>query len=149
MKKIFIYYSLTGNGDVVADYLKDKGYDIRKVITKEKLPNNFILRILTGGYKAMINYEDKLIDFDDDIKNYDEIVIGSPIWNSRLSSPINTVLKRINLDNKKLTFILYSGSKKSNKATEMLKKKYKNSLIISLKEPKNNKDELDKIISDI
>ena len=24
MKKIFIYYSLTGNGDVVADYLKKK-----------------------------------------------------------------------------------------------------------------------------
>lgn len=149
MKKIFIYYSLTGNGDVVADCLKDKGYDIRKVITKEKLPNNFILRILTGGYKAIINYEDKLIDFDDNINNYDEIVIGSPIWNSRLSSPINTVLKRINLDNKKLTFILYSGSKKSNKATEMLKKKYKDSLIINLQEPKNNKDELDKIISDI
>ena len=31
MKKLFIYYSLTGNGDIVADYLKDKGYSIKEV----------------------------------------------------------------------------------------------------------------------
>ena len=63
MKKLFIYYSLTGNGDMVANYLKDNGYDIRKVLTDEPLPDNYILRILTGGYKAMIKYKDKLIDF--------------------------------------------------------------------------------------
>ena len=95
MKKIFIYYSLTGNGDVVASYLKDSNYDIRKVETKEVLPNNYILRILTGGYKAMINYEDELLNFNSNIEEYDEVMIGSPIWNSRLSSPINTILKKL------------------------------------------------------
>ena len=35
MKKIFIYFSETGNGDVVADYLKDKGYEIRKVLSND------------------------------------------------------------------------------------------------------------------
>lgn len=145
MKKIFIYYSLTGNGDMVADYLKDKNYDIRKVETNEPLPNNFILRILTGGYKAMINYEDKLIDFNIDISDYDEVVIGSPIWNSRLSSPINTVLKKLNLKSKKASFILYSGSGKSLKATEFINKKYIGSKIIDIKEPLKNKEELRKL----
>ena len=104
MKKVFIYYSLTGNGDEIAKILENKKYDIRKVETNEILPKNFILRILTGGYKAMIKYEDKLIDFDSDIEDYDEIIIGSPIWNNRLSSPINTVLKELKLNNKKITF---------------------------------------------
>ena len=31
MKKLFIYYSLSGNGDYVADYLKNKNYDIIKI----------------------------------------------------------------------------------------------------------------------
>lgn len=145
MKKLFIYYSLTGNGDIVADYLKDKGYDIRKVETKEELPKNNILRILAGGYKAMISYKDKLINFDNSIENYDEIVIGSPIWNSRLSSPINSVLDSINLGSKKLTFILYSGSGKESKAMELIKNKYPNSNIINIKEPKKNREELKKI----
>ena len=102
MKKLFIYYSLTGNGDLVAEYLKEKEYDIRKIETKEPLPKNYVLRILAGGYKAMINYEDKLIDFDVNIDEYDKIVIGSPVWNARLSSPINTVLKLLDLNSNPL-----------------------------------------------
>ena len=145
MKKIFIYYSLTGNGDIVAEYLNKKGYDIRKVITKEPLPNNFILRILSGGFKATINHKDKLIDFNNDIKKYDKVVIGSPIWNSKISSPINTVLNNLDLKNKKLDFIFYSGSNKYNKITKYLNKKYPNSKIIHLKEPKKNKEELKRI----
>ena len=145
MKKIFIYYSLTGNGDVVASYLKENNYEIRKVETKEVLPNNFILRILTGGYKAMINYEDELVNFDSNIEKYDEVIIGSPVWNSRLSSPINTVLQKLNLSGKKITFILYSGSGESKKATDLINKKYENAKIINLKEPKTNKEELKKL----
>lgn len=146
MKKIFIYYSLTGNGDVVASYLKENNYEIRKIETMEVLPNNFILRILTGGYKAMINYEDELVDFDDNIEEYDEVIIGSPVWNSRLSSPVNTVLKKLDLKDKKLTFILYSGSGVSKKATDLINKKYENAKIINIKEPKTNKEELKKVI---
>lgn len=35
MKKLFIYYSLTGNGDNVANYLKENGWEIRKVEPKK------------------------------------------------------------------------------------------------------------------
>ena len=35
MNKIFIYYSLSGNGDSVANYLMNKGIDIRKVLLKK------------------------------------------------------------------------------------------------------------------
>lgn len=145
MKKIFIYYSLTGNGDVVAEYLKEKGYEIRKVETQEPLPNNYVLRILSGGYKAMINYQDKLIDFDNNIEEYDEIIIGSPVWNARLSSPINTVLKSLDFKDKKVSFILYSGSGDAPKAKEMLNSKYPNFKVTILKELLKNKEELEKI----
>lgn len=144
MKKIFIYYSLTGNGYTVASYLKEKGWNIRKVETSEPLPKNYILSILAGGYKAMVNYEDKLIDFDANIEEYDEVAIGSPIWNARLSSPINSVLKELDLKDKKLTFVLYSGSGKSPKATERINKEYPNAKVIDLVEPKKNKEELTK-----
>lgn len=142
MEKIFIYYSLTGNGDEVAEYLKNNGYNIRKVETKEPLPKNNILRILAGGYKAMINYEDELNNFDKNIEQYDEVIIGSPIWNGRLASPINTVLKKLDLKNKKVSFILYSGSGKAPKAKEKIRQKYSNSKIIDLHEPKKKKEEL-------
>lgn len=142
MKKIFIYYSLTGNGDTVSNYLKDKGIEVKRIITNEPLPKNFILRIMSGGYKAMIQYKDKLDDFNPDISEYDEVIIGSPIWNSRLSSPINTVLDKLNLDNKKVTFVLYSGSGESKGATKRIKKEYPEAKIIDIKNPLKNKEDM-------
>ncbi len=145
MKKLFIYYSHSGNGDIVAESLKEKGFDIRKVIPKKDIPKNFALSILAGGFKASVNYHDKLKDFNYDISDYDEIYIGSPIWNARLSSPINTVLRELKLDNKKMAFVFTSGSGTSPKATEKVRKLYGNVEIIDLQEPLKNKKELIKL----
>ncbi len=144
MKKIFIYYSLTGNGDVVAKAFKEKGYEIRKVISKTKYSHNKFLMIMQGGYKATFNKKDKLVDFDSDISKYDKIIIGSPIWNDRLSAPINTVISLLDLSNKDISFVLYSASGKAGKASEKIKELYNVDAII-LKEPKSNKEELKKI----
>ena len=143
MKRIFIYYSLSGNGDLVADYLKHT-CDIRKVETKEPLSNNRIIQIITGGFKAMINYKDKLKNFNKDISDYDEIIIGSPIWNDRLSTPINRVLEELNMKDKIVKFILYSGSGKANRAINKINMNY-NANIYILKEPLKNVSELNKI----
>ena len=149
MKKIFIYYSFTGNGDIIANYLMNKSIDIRKVNTKEPLPKNRILSIIAGGFLAGINHKDKLIDFDNDISNYVEIIIGSPIWNGRLSCPINTVLDKLDLTNKPVTFILYSGSGDAPKTNKLLKEKYPNCKIVHLKEPKKNQETIEKILKNI
>ena len=146
MKKIFIYYSLTGNGDIVAEFLKNKNVDIRKVKAIDKMPKNFLLRILTGGFLAGINYKAKLVNFDNNINDYDEIIIGSPIWNGKLSCPINSVIDKLDFNNKNITFILYSGSGTSPKATEKIKELYPTAKIINIKEPKTNKQVLAEII---
>lgn len=93
----------------------------------------------------MINYKEKLINFNNNIENYDYIVIGSPIWNDRLSTPVTSALNELNINNKELTFILYSGSGTSKKATSYINNKYPNSKIINLKMPKKLKEELNKI----
>ena len=142
MKKIFIYFSLTGSGDVVSDYMKKNGYDIRKVISKYKYPKKMFPLMMVGGFKALTKMKDKLIDFDSNISDYDEVVIGTPIWFDRVSSPINTVLSKLDLSNKKVSFILYSASGDAKKATERLKDIGD---ITILKEPKKYKEELNKI----
>ena len=144
MKKIFIYYSLSGNGDAVADYLKDKKCDIRKVIMKDMMPKSYVLQIIKGGFLAGINYKAKLSNFDSNIDSYDEIIIGSPIWNGKLVPAINTVLKEIDLNKKKVSFILYSGSGEAHKAEKMIRDRFGNDInIFVLKEPKNNINDIE------
>ena len=144
MKKLFIYYSLTGNGDLVSNFYKEKGYEIRKVINKVKYSKKMFPLMMKGGYRALFNKKDKLLDFNSDVKDYKEIVIGSPIWFDRTSPVLNTILNKLDLTGKKVTFIFYSGSGQGNKAKEKINKLY-NANIIFLQEPKKHKEELKKL----
>ena len=144
MKKLFIYHSETGNGDVIANYYKDKKYDVEKIKAK-KLPKAFVLQILTGGFKAGVGIKDKIGDLTNDISKYDEIVIGSPVWNDRLCSPVRGLLKKYDLKNKKLKFVLYSGSGKGDHAEKFISKEYPSAKVVVLKQPKDNKKELSKL----
>ena len=143
--KLFIYYSFSGNGNVVANKLENAGIEIRRVESKLKLSKRMFPCMMKGGFLAAIGSKPKLINYNNDVSNYDEIIIGSPIWNGRIACPINTVLRDTNLNDKKLTFVLYSGSGEAKKATKKLKKKYPDSKIIILKSPMKNSSELDKL----
>ena len=145
MSRIFIYYSLTSNGDEVAKYLESRGFVVRKVIEKKKMPKRFFWMILAGGFRAGMNQKGKLIDYDSDVSSFDEVVIGSPIWNARFTPAINSVLLQTDLKDKKLTFVLYSGSGQGPKAEARIKKEYPNAKIIFLKEPKKYPVEFEKI----
>ena len=145
MKKLFLYYSLTGNGDLVADHLLIHGYEIRKVIEKHKMPKSFFWRVLTGGFRAGVNAKAKLIGYNPDVSEYDEIVIGSPVWNSKFPPVLNSVLAETDFTGKKLTFLFYSGSGDSPKAAIKAKKLYPDAEIILLKEPKTHDEEFEKI----
>ena len=145
MKKLFIYYSLSGNGDFLAEQLKKQGYEIRKVIEKKKAPKVFFFRILSGGFRAGMNAKGKLVDYNNDISEFDEVVVGSPIWNGRFTPAINSVLAETDFKDKKLTFLFYSGSGDQPKAAKKVKKLFPEANIIILKEPKSHEGELGKI----
>lgn len=145
MKKLFIYYSNSGNGDVVAKHLAEKGFEIRKVRPKRELPKKFFFKVLFGGFLAGFNKKAALSGYDASVAEFDEIVIGSPVWNGKVSCPINTVLSKTDLKDKKSAFILYAGGGVAEKAEERLKSLYPSADVIVLKEPKNHPDELKKI----
>ena len=143
--KLFIYYSLTGNGELVAGYLQNRGFKVRRVYEKKKMPKKFFFMIMSGGFRAGLNLKGKLVDYNNDVSEFDEVVIGSPIWNGRFPPAINSVLAQTDLSNKKLTFVLYSGSGTGPKAVQKIKKLYPEARIILMQEPKTHEFEYDKI----
>lgn len=141
--KYFIYFSETGNGDVVADYLKEKDFQIIKIEMKKKLAKSFFFKMMQGGFLASIHAKSKINDLELNLNMDDEVVIGSPIWNARLASPINTILKKYEFV--RPSFVLYSGSGTAKAAIKYLNKNYPNSKVVILKEPKKNAEELNKL----
>ena len=145
MKRLFIYYSQSGNGDLVAETLEKQGFAIRKVTPKKKPPKAFFFQIMAGGFGAGIGRKEPLLAYDTDVTGFDEVWIGSPVWNARLSCPINTVLSDVDLKGKHPTFILCSGSGAAPKAEQKLKERYPDVRIVHLKEPKTHPEELQKL----
>ena len=145
MKKVFVYYSLTGNGDKVAKRFENLGYEIIKLEVKKPLPKKFFFRIMTGGFKAGLNMKDKLLNDNLNFDGYEKVVIGSPIWNGKLSCAINKLLSLYDFTQiKDLSFILYSGSGEAPKAVNKINKLFKAQVVV-LKEPLKYNEELDKI----
>ena len=116
--KYFVYFSATGNGDYLAQLLEEKGYTSVKVELVKPIKKVGFFTILKYGGSAMKGTKADIKDINLELKEDDEVVVGSPIWNDRLSTPINTVLDKLPLNKETTKFILYpagEGTKKSLK----------------------------------
>ena len=122
MKKYFIYYSNSGNGDIIAEFLRDRDFEIVKVQTVKKQKRMGFFRIFKYGFKAMkesrVPIQGLNLKFNED----DYVVIGSPIWNDRISCPIWSTLDQLDLNKENTKFIFYSGGGQANHAKEQIEK---------------------------
>ena len=114
--KYFIYFSATGNGDYLAELLKEQGYQPVKIELVKPMGKVGFWKILKYGGRAMTGKKEKIQDIPLELKEDDVVVIGSPIWNDRLSTPVLTVLGKFEFNKETTKFILYpagEGTKKS------------------------------------
>ena len=59
MKKLFVYFSLTGNGDLVSSVYKEKGFEIRKVESKKKYSKK-MFPLMMKGYHSVCHRTDSV-----------------------------------------------------------------------------------------
>lgn len=144
--KYFIYFSVSGNGDLIAEYLKEKEYTPVKVEMIKPIKKVGFFTILKFGFRAGLQKKEKIKEINIDLKEDDEIIIGSPIWNDRLSTPINALLDKISFDKENTKFILYPAGEGTKKSLVQLEKLgFKQSPII-YSNPKKNQDKMQKIL---
>ena len=145
MSRLFVYYSDSGNGDFVASIMQNKGFEIMKIQPKKELPESFFLKILVGGFAAMIKEKAPVENNLNVLRSYSEVYVGTPVWNGRISTPINTVIDALEM--KKFSLICYSGSGKVKGALKRQLKNKRVENIISLVEPLKNKNDTINILN--
>ena len=147
--KYFVYFSASGNGDFIANFLKEKGYEIVKVETLKPFGKVNFFRILKYGFRAGAQKKEKIKELNLELKEDDEVVIGSPIWNDRLSTPINTVLDKIEFNKETTKFIVYPAGDKAVKVVGQLEKLgFKNKPII-YQNPLNFQDKIEEVLKEL
>ena len=141
MKKYFIYYSNSGNGDIIAEFLRDRDFELIKVQTKKKNKKMGFFRIFKYGFLASVEKRVPIEELNLELKDDDYVVIGSPIWNDRISCPIWSVLDKLNLNKENTKFIFYSGGGKANHAYSQIEKLGFKKEPLILKQPNKNIEE--------
>ena len=144
MKFLVVYYSLSGNTEAAAKKIAEKlGADMLRLDTEKAMPKSFAARILVGGGQVMMNYIPKLKPMEKDPAGYDEIILGSPIWNSKGVPAINAFLQDEKAAAKVTSLFFLSGGGDTKKGLEAITKKLpnmKNSVSLLDKKHQDSKD---------
>ncbi len=103
-KPFVVYYSRTGRAKMVATALKNQlGCEMGEIISDSKKG------VFTIMLDQLFNRNDCQQPFPTSLKEYNPIIIVSPIWFMRLSSPARTFIKNTGLKGKDTFIFTTSG----------------------------------------
>jgi flavodoxin len=90
MKTLIVYYSKTGHSRKVAEFLKEKlGADLTEIqLVKPSKSNR--PQYLKLGFQAIAKVKPSIKSLSVMTTDYDLVLLGSPTWNWRPSSPVRT-----------------------------------------------------------
>lgn len=127
MKRIIVYYSLSGNTEEAVNLIAEKlGCETLKIDTVKAMPKSFAARILVGGGQVAMKKIPEIKPIDKDLSVYDEIFIATPIWNSQGVPAINAFLMDEGICRKVTGLIITSGGGDIDKCVRVLEEKVPN-----------------------
>jgi len=91
MKSLVVYYSMSGNCEMVAEKIKElAGADVLRIEPVKAFPDSGFRKFFWGGKSAVMGDTPELNPYEFDASKYDTIIIGFPVWASRMAPPLKT-----------------------------------------------------------
>ena len=115
MKSLVVYYSFTGKTRLVAQVIAE-ALNATLVEIEEKRPIPLPFVYVSGGFKAFMNWGSKINPIDVDLRQYERIFIGSPIWFSRPAPAINSFIYQTNFEGRSVIPVFTMGGNTSESA---------------------------------
>lgn len=108
MKTLVVYFSRTGTTKKVAEKIASEiGADIEEI--KEEKPRKGFLGYMRSGREATLKSKPKIDDPLKKPKEYDLVIIGTPVWSWGVSSPVRSYINLVKDDLKGVAFFCTMG----------------------------------------
>lgn len=124
MKRIIVFYSLEGNTEYIADKLADAlKAEKLKLIPQKAYADKGFAKFFWGGKSAVMAEKPALESYKLDA-DYDEFIIGFPVWAGNITPPIRTFIfeNKEMLEGKRISVFACQSGSGAEKAFEKLKK---------------------------
>jgi menaquinone-dependent protoporphyrinogen IX oxidase len=115
VKSLVVYYSLTDKTRLVAQVIAE-ALNAALVEITERRPIPWPLVYLSGGLAAIMNRGREINPIRVDLKQYERIFIGSPIWASRPVPAINSFIYQTNFEGRSIIPFFSMGGTTPEKA---------------------------------
>ena len=120
MRPLVVFCSRTGNSKFVAEQVASElGADTEEVVDLKN--RRGWLGFIRAGYDATRGKETKIEKTQKSPMDYDLIVVGTPVRNSRLTPAIRTCLKENDLSKKRVALFSTNEGRGSEKTLAMMK----------------------------
>lgn len=114
MTDIVIYYSRTGKTKLVAETIAEQK-NADKIEIKDIRSRSGIHGFIKGAIETIATVKTDIIPKRVDLKEYDTVYIGTPVWASRPTPAINQIIANCNFEDKNvITFATLNGSGAEN-----------------------------------
>lgn len=102
MKTLVVYYSHDGNTKFISQTMADAiEADVAELKPQKTINASGVMMFAWGVRQLVSQSEPKLLALDKNPKDYDLIIIGTPVWTYTIAPPVRTFLKHHTLSGKK------------------------------------------------
>jgi len=127
MKSLVVFYSLTDKTKLVSQTIAEALNAELIEINEVKPRRRGFMTYLTGGFAAITNKGSKISPIDVNLRQYDTVFIGSPIWASRPTPAVNSFIYANNFEDQSIVPFFTMGGNNSDKALENITAKIERS----------------------
>jgi flavodoxin len=115
MKSLVVYYSMTGKTRLVAQAIAEAlNATLVEITERRPIPWPFVY--VSGSFRAITNRGSKINPMHVDLKEYERIFVGSPIWGSRPAPAINSFIYQTNFEGRSIIPFFTMGGTTPEKA---------------------------------
>ncbi len=104
-KSIVVYYSFEGSTKRLAEKLAGElKCDILELKVEREIKTRGFFKYVWGGRQAVMKSRPELKSYNFESKQYENIIIGTPVWAGTISPSIRSFLEVENIEHKKIAF---------------------------------------------
>lgn len=124
MKKAVVFYSLSGNTQAAAKEIAEGiGADLIELKLVKPFPTEKSKRLALGGMQAMFGMKPAIQELSKNIKEYDVLILGTPIWAGTIAAPVHSFLNKYQVLDKIVAVFTFSGGGDNKRCIAKLSKR--------------------------